>query len=78
MDRPLVTRQGVDVAYEIPDNVSRFGAAVEGSNPLKRPPSCAYKAPRQSPPFDWSIFFLRAQLMRPPLLFRNLLIPSCG
>jgi hypothetical protein len=49
MDWLLVTRQGVDAAYVIPDNVSRLGAAVEGSNPLKRPPSCAYKAPRRSP-----------------------------
>jgi hypothetical protein len=57
MDFPLVTRQGVDAAYEIPDNVSRLGAAVEGSNPPKRPLSCAYKAPRRSPHF-WSIFFL--------------------
>jgi hypothetical protein len=33
MDQPLITWQG---AYEIPDNVSRLGAAVEGSNIPKR------------------------------------------
>jgi len=49
MDWPLVTRQGVDAAYEIPDNVSRLGAAVDGSNPPKRPLPCAYKAPKRSP-----------------------------
>jgi hypothetical protein len=35
MDWLLVTRQGVDAAYEIPDNVSRLRVAVEGSNPPK-------------------------------------------
>jgi hypothetical protein len=66
------------------DNVNRLGAAlgaaVEGLNPPKRPLSCAYKAPRRSPlSFCWSIFFPRIQLMcPPPLLFRNLPIPSCG
>jgi len=35
MDWLLVTRQGVDAVYEIPDNVSRLRVAVEGSNPLK-------------------------------------------
>ena len=64
------------------DNVSRLGAAlgasVEGLNPPKRPLSCAYKAPRRSPPFLEHLF-LRIQLTcPPPLLFRNLLIPSCG
>jgi hypothetical protein len=49
MDRPLVTRRGVNVAHGISNNMSRLGAAVEDSNPLKRPPSCAYKAPRRSP-----------------------------
>jgi hypothetical protein len=28
MDRPLITRQGVEAAYVIPDNVSRLGAAI--------------------------------------------------
>jgi hypothetical protein len=37
--------------------VSRLGAAVEGSHSPKRPPSCAYKAPRRSP-LCWSIFSL--------------------
>ena len=45
MDRLLVTRQGVDAAYVIPDNVSRLGAAVECSNPPKVRRHCAYKAP---------------------------------
>jgi hypothetical protein len=49
MDRLLVTRQGVDAVYEIPGNVSRLGAAVEGLNHPKRPLSCAYKVPRRSP-----------------------------
>jgi hypothetical protein len=49
MDQPLVTWQGVDAAYEIPDNVSRLGAAVEGSNTPKRRLFYAYKAPRRSP-----------------------------
>ena len=48
MDRPLVTRQQVDAAHGSPNNVSGLGAAVEGSPPPKRPPSCAYKAPRRS------------------------------
>jgi hypothetical protein len=65
MDCPLVTRQGVDAAYEIPDNVSRLGAAVEGSNPPKRPLSCAYKAPRRSP-HVWSIFFLASSSVPSP------------
>ena len=45
MDRPLITRQGVDAAYVMPDNVSRLGAAVECSNPPKGRRHCAYKAP---------------------------------
>jgi hypothetical protein len=44
-------RQGVDAAYGIPDNVGRLGAAIEGSNPPKRPPSCAYNAPTAIPLF---------------------------
>src|SRR6202044_4096560 len=51
----MVFRTELDA--EILDNVSRFGAAVEGLNPPKRPLSCAYKAPRRSP-LCWSIFFL--------------------
>ena len=46
MDRPLITWQGVDAAH---GDVSRLGAAVEGSHPAKRPPSCAYKALSRSP-----------------------------
>jgi hypothetical protein len=43
MDRPLITRQGVDAAYIIPDNVSRLGAAIECLNPPKGRCYCAYK-----------------------------------
>ena len=39
------------------DNVSRLGAAVEGSHTAKRPPSCAYKALSRSP-LCWSTFSL--------------------
>ena len=46
MNRPLVIRQGVDAVYEASGNMSRLGVAVEGSNPPKRPLSCAYKSPR--------------------------------
>lgn len=38
LDRPVTyntARQRVDTAYEIPDNMSRLGAAVEGLNPPK-------------------------------------------
>jgi hypothetical protein len=61
------------------DDVSRLGAAVEveGSNPPKRPPSCAYKASRRSPVLLEHLFF-RTQLVCPSLLFCNLLISSCG
>jgi hypothetical protein len=69
---------GVDAAYGIPDNVSRLGAAAEASYPPKRRCLVPIKL-AGDPPFDWSIFFPYAQLMRPPpLLFRNLLIPFCG
>src|ERR1700722_8053637 len=61
MDQSLVTRQGVDAAHEIPDNVSCLRPAVEGSNPPKRLLSCAYKAPRRSL-LCWSIFFLASSL----------------
>ena len=37
-----------------PDNVSRLGAAIEGSNLPKKSLSCAYKVPRRSPLY-WSI-----------------------
>ena|SRR5271155_114405 len=57
MNRPLVTRQGVDAAYGIPDDVSRLGAAIEGPNLPKRPLSYVYKAPRRSLLY-WSIVFL--------------------
>jgi hypothetical protein len=54
MDRPLVTRQGVDAAYVIPDNVSRLGAAVivliklqavplAGASLSSRPSLCALR-----------------------------------
>jgi hypothetical protein len=36
MDRLLVTQQGVDAAYRSPNNVSRLGAAAEGSHPPKK------------------------------------------
>jgi hypothetical protein len=39
MDQLCVTKQGVDAAYRSPNNVSRLGAAVEGSHPPKRAPS---------------------------------------
>jgi hypothetical protein len=58
MDRPLVARQGVDAAYGIPDNVSRLGAAIEGSNPPKKPLSCAYKVSTR-PPFTGASLPLR-------------------
>jgi hypothetical protein len=38
MDRPLITRQGVDAAYIIPDNVSRLRAAVIVSIKLQAVP----------------------------------------
>jgi hypothetical protein len=41
MNRLLITRQGVDAVYGIPDNISRLGTAVEGSNTPKKPLSCA-------------------------------------
>jgi hypothetical protein len=49
MNRRIVAQQGVDAAYGISDNVGHSRAAVEGSNPPKRTPSCAYKAPRRTP-----------------------------
>jgi hypothetical protein len=56
MDRPLVTRQGIDAAYVIPDNVSRLGAAVivpiklqavplAGASLSSRPSLCALRFP---------------------------------
>jgi hypothetical protein len=43
-----MARQGVDAAYGITDNVSRLGAAIEGSNPPSKPLSYSYKSPRRS------------------------------
>jgi len=36
MDQPLVTRPGVDVAHEIPDNVSRVGGRCRGLKPSEK------------------------------------------
>jgi hypothetical protein len=80
MGRLLVTRQRVDAAHRSSDIVSRLRASIEGSYPPKRAPSFAYKAlSRSLPSPSLEHLFPRAQLMcLPPLLFRNLLIPSCG
>jgi hypothetical protein len=62
MDQLLITQQGVDAAYRSPSNVSRLGAAAEGSHPPKRAPSFAYKALGRSLPLRCSIFSLTPSL----------------
>jgi hypothetical protein len=66
-----------DVAYGRPDTVSRWGLRRRGRcrggfNPLRRPPSCASKAPGD-PSFTRASFSFLPAYVTPPLLFHNLL-----
>ena len=77
MDQPLVTRQGVDAAHEIPDKVSCLGGRCRGLKPSEKTAVLCLQSSRAIPSLLEHLF-PRVQLMFSPLLFRNLLILSCG